>query len=241
MQSYTWLLLVIAALVGTPRADANVSSLCSSVDTCYEGGDSSTPCTISSGGCPPCVNFADDGCYVMVDSSCPFGMDCSSFFYPSTRSSASSSSSDATSGVTSSSSSTPTAAASSGSTGSSPRASAAGESVDASSDSSDSNSVLVVAMLAVALGVAIVAFVVHRLFLRARASSDENRENEGVPTPPPTEMTASFSSDGTSRYARGATMVSCSAMGTDRPELVQGQHRLDEEDVEHATMPPALL
>ncbi|CAI5746284.1 unnamed protein product [Peronospora destructor] len=84
MPSSSWLLVVFVALTGTQSGDAAKSvfaastSQCSSVATCYAGGASSTPCTVSDGGCPPCVTFADDGCYVKMNGACPFGSDCTS-------------------------------------------------------------------------------------------------------------------------------------------------------------------
>ncbi|CAI5723064.1 unnamed protein product [Peronospora destructor] len=84
MQSSSWLLVVFVALTGTRSGNtaksvfAASTSQCSSVATCYAGGASSTPCTVSDGGCPPCVTFADDGCYVKMNGACPFGSDCTS-------------------------------------------------------------------------------------------------------------------------------------------------------------------
>uniref|UniRef100_M4BTU8 RxLR effector candidate protein n=1 Tax=Hyaloperonospora arabidopsidis (strain Emoy2) TaxID=559515 RepID=M4BTU8_HYAAE len=81
------LLVAIAALFAasvTPTAYglqavvAGSTSQCSSFSTCYEGGVSSTPCTVSSGGCPPCITFGDQGCYVKIEGACPFGVDCAS-------------------------------------------------------------------------------------------------------------------------------------------------------------------
>ncbi|KAL3657545.1 hypothetical protein V7S43_017512 [Phytophthora oleae] len=184
----------------------NSGSQCAALETCYEGGATSSPCTVSTGGCPPCVVFADDACFLQFDGACPFGVDCSSFF---SSSSISSSSSSAAINTTDTGASWLTSAASSASTSSQDTGSSAGGSVDA--DSSSGNTVLIVAILAVALGVAVLAVVLRKLFLRARAASEENQEE--VSSPPGTVMTASFSSNGTSRDP--GIMISRSAMGTD--------------------------
>ncbi|KAE9076861.1 hypothetical protein PF010_g23733 [Phytophthora fragariae] len=129
----SWLLIAAAALASTGSTVnainavfAASTSQCSSVTTCYEGGASSTPCTVSTGGCPPCITFADDGCYVKVSGSCPFGVDCSSVW----GSSSTTTSSGSTTSSTSTSSTTGTT--SSGSTTS-------GTSTTASSTTSDSD------------------------------------------------------------------------------------------------------
>ncbi|CAI5724164.1 unnamed protein product [Hyaloperonospora brassicae] len=81
------LLVAIAALVAalaTPLVDARSAvvaastSQCSAVSTCHEGGVSSTSCSVASGGCPPCITFSDQGCYVKINGACPFGVDCAS-------------------------------------------------------------------------------------------------------------------------------------------------------------------
>ncbi|GMF51840.1 unnamed protein product [Phytophthora fragariaefolia] len=117
-----WLLVAAAALAASgANAGRSVfaasTSQCASVETCYEGGVSSTPCTVSTGGCPPCITFADDGCYVKVNDACPFGVDCSSVWGSTTSTSSGSSASSTSS--TSTSTSTSTTTTSSGSTTSS--------------------------------------------------------------------------------------------------------------------------
>ncbi|TDH69766.1 hypothetical protein CCR75_004768 [Bremia lactucae] len=85
-----------------------MASQCSNIDTCYEGGAAATPCSVSSRGCPPCVTFANDGCYVLVNGSCPFGVDCSSVWSgASTPSAGDESSSTTTSSPTDSTPTTP--------------------------------------------------------------------------------------------------------------------------------------
>ncbi|KAG1689998.1 hypothetical protein DVH05_001825 [Phytophthora capsici] len=165
----------------------------------------SIPCTITTGECPPCVTLVDVACYVRVDGVCPFGVDCSPSFSTSSTSSSSNSSETTT---TDTSASNPTSAPSSPSKPSQDASSSADESVD--DDSSSVSTVLIVAILAVALVVAVLAVVLRKLFLRARASEEIQEE---VPSPPGTVMTASFSSNGTSRDP--GIMISRSAMGTD--------------------------
>uniref|UniRef100_A0AAV1VA82 Uncharacterized protein n=1 Tax=Peronospora matthiolae TaxID=2874970 RepID=A0AAV1VA82_9STRA len=79
------LLVAIAALFAasvTPAANgrqavvAGSTSQCLTVSACYEGGVSATSCTVSSGGCPPCITLEDRGCYVKIGGACPFGVDC---------------------------------------------------------------------------------------------------------------------------------------------------------------------
>lgn len=190
------------------RANADVGSSgsqCAALETCYLGGDMSVPCTMSTGECPPCVLLADAACFVRNDGVCPFGVDCSSSFSTSSTSSSSNSSESIT---TDTSASTSTSAPSSPSKPSQDAGSSVDESVD--DDSSSVNTVLIVAILAVAVVVVVLAVVLRKLFLRARASEEVQEE---VPSPPGTVMTASFSSNGTSRDP--GIMISRSAMGTD--------------------------
>eukprot|EP00644_Phytophthora_capsici_P018431 jgi/Phyca11/511504/fgenesh2_kg.PHYCAscaffold_87_\ len=181
------------------------TSQCSSVSTCYEGGASSTPCTVSSGGCPPCVTFADDGCYVKVDGACPFGVDCTSVWGGSTTtssgSSTSSTSTSSTSGTTPSTSSTTgsstsTAAGTSSKSGSgtsgtagvsssSKTSSASGSSSTAAGDSSDGGSDMsvVFAIIGAAIGVIAVAVIFLTLVRRSKAAREDD-EDEMANTPP---------------------------------------------------------
>ncbi|KAL3657544.1 hypothetical protein V7S43_017511 [Phytophthora oleae] len=180
------------------------TSQCSSVSTCYEGGASSTPCTVSSGGCPPCVTFADDGCYVKVDGVCPFGVDCTSVWGGSTTSSGSSTSStstSSTSGTTTSTSSTtgsstPTTAGTSSKSGSgtsgtagvsssSKTSSTSGSSSTSAGDSSGGGSDMsvVFAIIGAAIGVIAVAVIFLTLVRRSKAARDDD-EDDMANTPP---------------------------------------------------------
>ncbi|KAI9919821.1 hypothetical protein PsorP6_017251 [Peronosclerospora sorghi] len=114
MHSSSWFLVAVATSAAThsaPRvtsAVATSTSQCTSVDTCYQGGAPATPCTVSNGGCPPCVTFADHGCFVKVNDACPFGIDCASAWSGVASSSTTSSAAPTTSSASSKSSATTT-------------------------------------------------------------------------------------------------------------------------------------
>ncbi|POM73571.1 Carbohydrate-binding protein [Phytophthora palmivora] len=210
MRSSSWFLVALAALAANSVNAANAvfmasTSQCSSVDTCYEGGASATPCTVSSGGCPPCVTFADDGCYVKVDGSCPFGIDCSSVWGGSTSStdgstsSTTTTSSGSTTSTTTSSttgSTTSTTAATSSKSGSGTSGTAGVSSSSTASSSSGSSSAtagesssggsdmsVVFAIIGAAIGVIAVAVIFLTLVRRSKAAHDED-EDEIANTPP---------------------------------------------------------
>ncbi|KUF84067.1 hypothetical protein AM587_10013487 [Phytophthora nicotianae] len=186
----------------------STASQCARIKTCYEGGVSTVPCSVATGECPPCVTFTDDACYVKVDGSCAFGVDCSNVFSIISSTSSSNSAASSTTDTSVPSTTTEPTSVSASRTGDGV---AGGSSSETDSGSDDSNTVLIVAILAVALGVALLAVILRKLFLRARAGSEENQEE--VPSPPATVTTASFSSNGTSRDP--GIMISRSAMGTD--------------------------
>jgi hypothetical protein len=180
------------------------TSQCSSVDTCYKGGSSSTACTVSSGGCPPCVTFADDGCYVKVDGACPFGVDCASVWGGSTTSSGSSASSTTTSsssGTSTGSTTTTTSSTTSSTTGttagtSSKSASGTSGTAGVSSSSTASSTSgssgtsaggsdmsVVFAIIGAAIGVIAVAVIFLTLVRRSKAAREEE-EDDMANTPP---------------------------------------------------------
>ncbi|GMF29673.1 unnamed protein product [Phytophthora lilii] len=201
------------AAASIPNANAYVNAFaastaqCASVTTCYEGGATSTPCTVSSGGCPPCVTFADDGCYVKVSSgSCPFGVDCSSVWDSSTTSSGSSTSSTTTSSGSSTTSGTTTssgtssgtstnagtssksAPGTSGTAGVSSRSkasSASGSSGTAAGDPSGGGSDMsvVFAIIGAAIGVIAVAVIFLTLVRRSKAAREDD-DDDMANTPP---------------------------------------------------------
>ncbi|KAL4150323.1 hypothetical protein KRP22_011445 [Phytophthora ramorum] len=216
MHSSSWLLVAVAALAATNGVHAHnaafaafaaSTSQCSSVTTCYEGGAESTPCTVSSGGCPPCVTFADDGCYVMVDGACPFGVDCTSMWTGSSTSSGSTSSTTSASSTTGTSSSTTTtsststdsttsttagtsSSSTSGTAGVSSSSSTASPSTSGSSattagDSSGGGSDMsvVFAIIGAAIGVIAVAVIFLTLVRRSKAASEDD-DDEMAHTPP---------------------------------------------------------
>ncbi|KAG2773568.1 hypothetical protein PC129_g11272 [Phytophthora cactorum] len=235
MQTSPWLLVATVALTGTADG-ANAAnavfmastSQCSSVDTCYEGGASSTPCTVSSGGCPPCITFADDGCYVKVGDSCPFGVDCSSVWGSSTSTSSGSSTSTTTSSTTGSTttstttssstgSSTPTTAGTSSQTGSttdtsgtagvssssSTVSSTSGSSSAAAGDSSSGGSDMsvVFAIIGAAIGVIAVAVIFLTLVRRSKAASEDEDDEMPNATPAFAKSQGPHSTTGAAMYA----------------------------------------
>ncbi|KAF4032518.1 hypothetical protein GN244_ATG15584 [Phytophthora infestans] len=233
MQTSSWLFVAIAALARTTNAaDAAFmasTSQCSSVDTCYEGGAASTPCTVSSGGCPPCITFADDGCYVKVGESCPFGVDCGSVWGSSTTTSTSSGSSTSTTTSSTSSttgttttttsstagSSTSTTAETSSKTGSttsgtagvasssSTASSTSGSSSAAAGDSSSGGSDMsvVFAIIGAAIGVIAVAVIFLTLVRRSKAASEDEDDEMPNATPAFAKSQGPHSTTGSAMYA----------------------------------------
>lgn len=197
MQTSLWLLGAIATLA-TRAAHASTSQ-CSSISTCYKGGASSTPCSISSEGCPPCVTFADDGCYVKVNDACPFGVDCTSAWASSTANSADSSTSTPISDTTDSTTTTTSSGTDPSTTSDSH--STTNNSTDLSPNSTTSNSSggsnngakedsasggsdmsVVFAIIGAAIGVIAVAIIFLTLVRRSKAAHDED-EDEILNTP----------------------------------------------------------
>ncbi|KAG6614092.1 Carbohydrate-binding protein [Phytophthora cinnamomi] len=214
----SWLLVAAAMLAASGSSVSAMNAVfaastsqCSSVETCYEGGASSTPCTVSSGGCPPCITFADDGCYVKVSGSCPFGVDCSSVWGSSSTTSSASSTTSTTSTTTNSSSktsgtSTSTSSTTSDSTGTagttssksdtnstgtagtttnSTTSSRSGSSGTAAGDttSSGSDMSVVFAIIGAAIGVIAVAVIFLTLVRRSKAAREDD-DDDMANTPP---------------------------------------------------------
>ncbi|CAH0521788.1 unnamed protein product [Peronospora belbahrii] len=214
MQVSLWLFVIFVLLAGSETSNAissvfaASSSECSSIDICYEGGAKSTPCTISNGNCPACVTFSDNGCYVLLNGVCPFGVDCTSMWngMSSSTSSGSTTSSTKTNSETASESSTTTI-----STPSSPPSPTtetsvkptSGESETVASPSSDtasstsdssgstmkqsvsggSDMSVVFAIIGAAIGVIAVAVIFLTLVRRSKAAHDED-DDDMTNTPP---------------------------------------------------------
>ncbi|RLN77512.1 hypothetical protein BBJ28_00022928 [Nothophytophthora sp. Chile5] len=223
-------------------ADAtSVASQCAAVETCYEGGVTSSPCTVADGGCPVCVTFADDGCYVKVSGACPFGNDCTDQFSATSTSgsaSATSASASATSstaaagsntGTTSTGTSSASASANGGTAGvsSSFTASGSGSSATAAGDSSSGGSDMsvVFAIIGAAIGVIAVAVIFLTLVRRSRAANDEDDDlantppafskNAVVQPPTSTTGTANYSSYAGSGRSTGLGSGSAAEIGID--------------------------
>ncbi|KAL7684825.1 hypothetical protein Plhal304r1_c034g0107831 [Plasmopara halstedii] len=202
----SWQFGVIAALSAF-NAISRVTSQCSSIETCFEGGATSTPCSISSGGCPPCITFADDGCYVKVNNACPFGVDCASAWESSTAASTGSGTTTTTSNITdtsgtpassdtdpststaSNSSLTPSPNSNSSTDTSSSDPTSFGSSNGSNtgaddSDSGGSDMSVVFAIIGAAIGVIAVAVIFLTLVRRSKAAHDE--DEDVVPNTPVT-------------------------------------------------------
>ncbi|EGZ16391.1 hypothetical protein PHYSODRAFT_354900 [Phytophthora sojae] len=163
--------------------------------------------------------FDSNSCYVRASGSCPFGADCTGVFFSGSSGSGSSNSttvSSSTQGSTTSATADTTSQA--GSFLSQANSAGGPSSETEATDSADSGSstVLIVAILGVAVVIVVLGVVVRKLFLRARAASEQNADEEEIPSPLATETTASFSSNGTSRDA--GAVVARSAIGTDLSE-----------------------
>lgn len=221
MRSWLLVALAIAAISG---ASASTASQCAAVTMCYEGGSSSTPCTVSSGGCPPCVTFADDGCYVKVSGACPFGTDCTSYWSGSGSTTSGSTTTSGSSTTTTSSGTSSTTAGSStsgGTTGTSSKSasgtsgtagvssgssSASGSSATTAGDSSSGGSDMsvVFAIIGAAIGVIAVAVIFLTLVRRSKAAREDD-EDDMANTPPAFSknpvVQAPHSTTGTAAYA----------------------------------------
>lgn len=167
---------------------------CTSITTCYMGGVTSMPCVIGQEDCPPCVQEDTTYCYVKVQGECPFGTDCSAQFSSSSNSSSSSSASASDSSATSTADSSSIASKSSTS---SPLGSTGGltpGAVDSSSSqegNGQSNTLLVFAIISVAVGVVAVGMILVALVRHARTA---NEMVVDLPSPESTTGTASIAS-----------------------------------------------
>ncbi|KAF4316627.1 hypothetical protein BBO99_00006300 [Phytophthora kernoviae] len=218
----SWLLVAIMAVASAANnVNASTASQCTALTTCYEGGASATPCTIANGGCPPCVTFADKGCYVKVNDQCPFGVDCNSYWSGSGSSgSTTTTSSGSTTGSTTSSKTTTesstagtstttsskSASDTSGTAGvsSNSTSSTSGSSEMTAGDSSDSGSDMsvVFAIIGAAIGVIAVAVIFLTLVRRSKAAS-EDEDDDMANTPPAfaKNVQAPSSTTGAAMYA----------------------------------------